>query len=149
MRTSLLAFAALLQIACDRSRLPASEAARSDAELGGVVAAFDSAWNAKDSGAAGRWLAPGYRYFSSRGRVVPRDEMLKDLMAPHYRLEYAERSEIEVATAGQTAVVSSRWRGRGTWQLTQFVDDQRCTLTLTRTPDGWRMLSEHCTQIAP
>ena len=68
---------------------------------------------------------------------------------PYFRLEYAERSEIEVATVGQTAVVSSRWRGRGTWQMTQFVDDQRCTLALTRTSDGWRILSEHCTQIAP
>jgi hypothetical protein len=134
---------------CGRSRLPANEAAPSDAGPGGIVLAFDSAWNAKDSGAAGRWLAPGYRYFSSRGRVVPRDEMLRDLMAPHYRLEYADRSEIEVATVGGTAVVSSRWRGRGTWQLTQFVDDQRCTLALTRTSDGWRILSEHCTQIAP
>lgn len=136
-------------MACGRTRLPANEAAPSDTGGSGIVIAFDSAWNAKDSSAAGRWLAPGYRYFSSRGRVVSRDEMLRDLMAPHYRLEYAERSEIEVATVGQTAVVSSRWRGRGAWQLTQFVDDQRCTLALTRTSDGWRILSEHCTQIVP
>jgi ketosteroid isomerase-like protein len=145
----LLPLAASAAIAACSRPAPADRDQPAGEQVRQVVATVDSAWNAKDSGAVSRWLSPQYRYFSSRGRVVAREELLRDLVAPHYVLEYAERSELEVAVDGPTAVVSSRWRGRGTWLSTQFVDDQRCSLTLTQTGAGWRLLSEHCTQIAP
>jgi len=126
--------------------------ARADAgdevALRGVVASLDSAWNRKDTAAAARLMAPTYVYFSSRGGQTSREDVLDMLAAPHYRLEYADRSEVEVRLFGASAVVGSRWRGRGTFGGSEFVDDQRCSLALGRGPDGWRLMSEHCTQIA-
>jgi ketosteroid isomerase-like protein len=118
-----------------------SEAVRS------VVATMDSAWNRKDTAAVSRLLLPTYVYFSSHGNISPRGQSLAMLAAPHYQLEYADRSELEIHLSGNSAVVGSRWRGRGSWEGRSFVDDQRCSLTLARGPEGWRVLSEHCTQI--
>lgn len=112
-----------------------------------VVASLDSAWNRKDSVAVAGLLAPTYVYFSSKGGITPRNQALAFLVAPHYRLEYADRSDLEVRLFGASAVVSSRWRGRGTWEGKEFVDDQRCSLMLGWNSTGWRVLSEHCTQI--
>jgi hypothetical protein len=60
-----------------------------------------------------------------------------------------ERSEIMPQFDGNTAVVSTRWRGRGWWKGDPFVDDQRCSMVWHRAFDGWRVMSEHCTQIVP
>ncbi len=112
-----------------------------------VITRLDSAWNSKDSLGVEKVLAPTYVYFSSKGGITPRDQALGFLVAPHYRLDYADRSEIEVHLFGASAVVSSRWRGRGSWEGKEFVDDQRCSLTLGWNSAGWQVLSEHCTQI--
>lgn len=126
-----------------------SDDIQEESTIRSVIAAFDSAWYRKDTSTTGAMMAPSYVYFSSRGRVIPRAELLTMFGAEHYQLEYADRSELEVHVAGATAVVGSRWRGRGTYEGTEFVDDQRCSLVLGRESDGWRMLSEHCTQIVP
>ena len=112
-----------------------------------VIASLDSAWNRKDSVAVAGLMAPTYVYFSSKGGITPRNQALAFLVAPHYRLEYADRSELEVHFFGASAVVSSRWRGRGMWEGKEFTDDQRCSLMMGWNSSGWRVLSEHCTQI--
>lgn len=112
-----------------------------------AVAALDSAWSRKDTASVSRLLAPEYVYFSSKGAVSSRAETIGLLGAAGYELEYADRSELEVHQNGATAVVGSRWRGRGSFAGTPFVDDQRCSVVLGRTGKGWRVLSEHCTQI--
>ena len=72
---------------------------------------------------------------------------MKFLSDPGYRLERAQRSEVAVTMSGDIAVVSSRWRGQGTYQGERFVDDQRCGQTWVRTGDSWQLLNEHCVQI--
>ena len=116
-------------------------------EVSALVARLDSAWNRKDSAAVGRLLAPGYQYFSSLGGVRSRGPMLEFLASPDYRLAHAERSEVEVTYTDPIAVVSSRWKGHGTYQGRRFTDDQRCGQEWLRTRKGWQMLSEHCVQI--
>ncbi len=118
-----------------------------DVSVRQVIASLDSAWNRKDTLGVSQLMAPSYVYFSSRGGITQRREMLANLAAPHYRIEYADRSELEVHLFGASAVVSSRWRGRGVWQGKDFTDDQRCSLALGWNSAGWRIMSEHCTQI--
>jgi ketosteroid isomerase-like protein len=144
-RLSLLLATPLLLIggACD----PAGAESGEETAIRAVIAVFDSAWSRKDTAVAAGLMSPDYVYFSSRGNVTPRQATLELLGAPHYRLEYADRSELEVHLFDGSAVVGSRWRGRGTYDGKEFVDDQRCSLTLGRGPRGWRLLSEHCTQI--
>lgn len=113
-----------------------------------AVEAYDQAWNRKDATAVGRILANNYVYFSSEGAVLPRQEMLNFLRSPKYVLNGADRSELEVRRTDRTAVVSSRWKGNGTYDGKEFHDDQRCSLVLTQEGRQWKLLSEHCTQIA-
>jgi ketosteroid isomerase-like protein len=112
------------------------------------VEEYDQAWNNKDATAVGRLLAADYVYFSSTGQVQPRQHMLDMLASPKYALDSAERSEVKVYRMSGTAVVSSRWKGRGSYDGKEFRDDQRCSVVLVREGQSWRVLSEHCTQIA-
>jgi hypothetical protein len=119
------------------------------AQVGALVARYDSAWNRRDTSAVSRLLAPQYQYFSSRGGVSSRVETLAFLSAPDYLLAHAKRSEVAVSLSGPVAVVSSRWQGDGSYQGEAFQDDQRCGQTWLRTTRTWQLLSEHCVQIAP
>ena len=112
-----------------------------------AVAGYDAAWAAKDTAAVGRWLAPGYRYFTSTGGVWSRVQVLALLAAPEYRLARVERSALEARLTGTTAVVSSRWQGSGTYPGGRFDDDQRCSLVLVKDGTAWQLVAEHCTQI--
>lgn len=126
-----------------RSRSSALEEIRS------VIATYDAAWNRRDTAIVAAMLADDYVYFSSGGRVVLRAETLSFLASATYLLEAADRSELQVTHAGPgTVVVSSRWRGHGTWNGERFDDDQRCSLVLRQRDDRWQFLAEHCTQIA-
>jgi hypothetical protein len=119
------------------------------AQVGDLVAQYDSTWNDRNTSAVGRLLAPRYQYFSSRGEVSSRAETLAFLSAQEYVLERASRSEVAVSLSGPVAVVSSRWQGHGTYRGEAFQDDQRCGQTWVQTPRTWQLLSEHCVQIAP
>lgn len=118
------------------------------AQVVAVVAAYDSLWARKDTAAARRLLSPRYQYFTSTGAVQTRDAVIEFLARPDYRLDYVRRSEVAVTLDGPVAVVSSRWVGKGSWAEGTIDDDQRCGLVFVRGEDGWRLLSEHCVQIA-
>lgn len=135
--------------ACLAIASPASAQGRArTAELAALVARYDSAWNRRDTTAVSRLLAPRYQYFSSRGDVSSRTESMRFLADPAYVLEEAKRSELAVTVSGPVAVVSSRWQGRGSYRGERFVDDQRCALVWQQSAGRWRLLSEHCVQIA-
>jgi ketosteroid isomerase-like protein len=63
-------------------------------------------------------------------------------------LTFVERSEIVVHTKSGTAVVSSRWKGKGTWKEGEINDDQRCGQVFIKDKKTWKLLAEHCVQIA-
>jgi hypothetical protein len=132
--------------------LPRGLAAQNGApadEVTRLVVRYDSAWNRRDSLTVSRLLAPNYQYFSSRGSVSSRAETMRFLADPGYKLERAQRSEVAVTLSGDVAVVSSRWKGAGTYKGERFVDDQRCGQTWVRTAGSWQLLNEHCVQIVP
>lgn len=118
-----------------------------EAEVAGVIKAYDQAWGRKDAAAFEQILAADYVYFTSKGALWPRQRWLGLMLSPKYALGSAERSEIVVHRTADTAVVSSRWKGHGTYDNKPFRDDQRCSLVLARSAAGWKILSEHCTQI--
>jgi Domain of unknown function (DUF4440) len=82
---------------------------------------YDRAWNNKDAAAVGRLLASDYVYFSSKGQVQPRQQTLDLLLSPKYILASAERGEMRVYGMSGTVVVSSRWKGRGSYDALSFV----------------------------
>jgi ketosteroid isomerase-like protein len=111
------------------------------------VEEYDRAWNTKDATTVGRILASDYLYFSSKGQVQTRQHTLDMLLSPKYILASAGRSEMTVHRLSDTAIVSSRWQGHGSYDGKEFRDDQRCSIVLVRQGQAWQVLSEHCTQI--
>jgi len=119
-----------------------------DASTIRALADYDGAWNRKDVTAVSRILADDYVYFSSTGGLTDRKATLTFLGSPDYKLTFANRGEIEtLSKTDNISVVSSRWRGRGTYGKEEINDDQRCGLVFVRQKKQWKLLSEHCTQI--
>lgn len=109
---------------------------------------YDSAWNKKDVAAVSRILADDYVYFSSTGGLTTRKATLEFLASPDYKLTFVERTEITILSQdGDVAIVSSRWKGKGTYGKEEINDDQRCGLVFVRRAKLWKLLSEHCAQI--
>jgi ketosteroid isomerase-like protein len=115
-----------------------------------VIAAltrYDDAWNKKDQKGVDIILHPNYLYFSSTGGTTDRKRTLEFLVSPKYILTFVERSEISTFGSDNTVIVSSRWKGKGTYNDETINDDQRCSLVFTKAGKKWLLLSEHCTQI--
>jgi ketosteroid isomerase-like protein len=114
----------------------------------GALSEYDRLWNAKDVKGVAQILADDYVYFSSTGDLTTRKATLEFLASPDYKLTSANRSEIKVLSQGETiAIVSSRWKGRGTYGKEEINDDQRCGLVFIKQKNSWKLLSEHCVQI--
>ena len=108
---------------------------------------YDAAWNKKDAATVGGVLATDYVYFTSTGGLSNRQETLDFLVSPKYILTFVERNEIKAVRSGETIVVSSRWKGKGSYAEGEINDDQRCGQVFVRTGKSWKLLSEHCVQI--
>lgn len=113
----------------------------------GLIEKYDHAWNTKDSKTVSDVLGSEYIYFSSTGNLSNRAQTLEFLKSPDYKLTFAERSEVKLYRTGETFVVSSRWKGRGTYNNREINDDQRCGLVFAREMKVWKLVSEHCVQI--
>lgn len=118
-----------------------------ETEIKRAVADYDKAWNKKDVKAVSSMLSDDYVYFTSLGGTSDRKSTIEFLSSPDYKLIFVERSEIIVHTRSGTAVVSSRWKGRGTWKEGAINDDQRCGQVFVKEKKAWKLLSEHCVQI--
>ena len=119
-----------------------------DAPIKKALTEYDNAWNKKDVAAVSRILNDDYVYFSSTGGLTDRKATLSFLASPDYKLTFVERSEIKILSRSNVvAVVSSRWKGRGTYGKEEINDDQRCGLVFVKEGKGWKLLSEHCAQI--
>ena len=113
-----------------------------------VLMRYDDAWNKKDAEGVSRILSDDYVYFSSTGSLTSRKATLDFLASPDYKLTFVERSEIALLSqTGTVAVVSSRWKGRGTFGKEVINDDQRCGLVFVKSGKVWKLISEHCAQI--
>lgn len=126
----------------------AAQTTRSDsAAVIAFIRAYDAAWTRKDTAVVAARLMPEFRYFSSTGSDWSKARLLELLSSPAYRVEYSERSEVEARIVSSTAIVSTRWKGRGSWSGGTFDDDQRCSIVLVKHRGTWGIVAEHCTQI--
>ena len=113
-----------------------------------ALSEYDRMWNAKDVKGVEQILADDYVYFSSTGGLTNRKATLEFLASPDYKLTSVERSEIKILSQSESiAIVSSRWKGRGSYGKEEINDDQRCGLVFVKQKNIWKLLSEHCVQI--
>ena len=127
---------------------PALENGLTEKEVRDFINDYDTMWAKRDTTAMKKAMAENYVYFTSVGSTTDRRKILGWFVpADKYKVDTAIRSEIAVTIHGNTAVVSSRWIGSGSFDGEKFRDDQRCSLTIQKENGEIKLISEHCTEI--
>ncbi len=117
-------------------------------EVSDFVNEYDKMWARRDTTAMKESMSENYIYFTSTGNTSNRDRIISWFTpADKYKVDTAVRSEISMTIHGNTAVVSSRWIGSGSFDGEKFSDDQRCSLIIQKEMGKLKLISEHCTQI--
>jgi Domain of unknown function (DUF4440) len=89
------------------------------------------------------------QYWHQSGGIFNRDSVVSTAGSPAYTLDRVSRSSYEVQLYGNTAIVSTRWQGKGMYKGIPFDEDQRCSITIVKTGKKVEIMSEHCTPIKP
>lgn len=118
-----------------------------DQEVMNAIKTFDYGWEHKQLKTVDSVLSPKYIYFTQSGGTFSRDSVVATAGENSYLLERVNRSEFVITTDGSTAVVSTRWRGKGVYRGTPFDEDQRCSVVLVKRNGRVEILSEHCTPV--
>lgn len=114
-----------------------------------AIMRFDEGWRTKNKPAVDSVLAPSYIYFTQSGGLFNRDSVVATAGSPDYSLERMTRMEYQVELQGNTAIVATRWQGKGVYRGKPFDEDQRCSITIIKTNGHVQIYSEHCTPIRP
>lgn len=118
-------------------------------EVIAVIKHFDDGWKSKNLKKVDSVLAPSYVYFTQSGGIFARENLVQTAGSPDYTLESYERSHYFVELFENTAVVSTKWVGKGTYKGVDFDEIQRCSLTIIKANGKVEILTEHCTPIKP
>ena len=118
-----------------------------EAEVINAIKKFDNGWENKNLHAVDSVLAPSYVYFTQSGGTFSRDSVVATAGENAYLLHDMSRTEFHVTLYGNTAIVSTRWKGKGIYRGVPFDEDQRCSIMLIKKDNKVEILSEHCTPI--
>jgi hypothetical protein len=118
-------------------------------EVIAVIKRFDEGWKGKNLLLVDSLLAPSYIYFTQSGGTFGRSKLVETAGSSEYLLDSAERMEYQIELFENTAVVSTRWIGKGVYKGVYFDENQRCSLTIIKIKNNVQILSEHCTPINP
>ncbi len=116
-------------------------------EVINAINKFDSGWENKNLHAVDSVLSPAYIYFTQSGSTFSRDSVVATAGENSYILQDMSRSELAITLYGNTAIVSTRWKGKGVYRGMPFNEDQRCSIVLIKKDNRVEILSEHCTPI--
>jgi hypothetical protein len=143
MRKSLFAFFLLTALySCNLWQSPLTED-----EVTNVISHFDNGWEHKNMKEVDSVLSPSYIYFTRSGGTFSRDSVVATAGESSYSLKDVSRSDFVITIYNNTAIVSTRWKGKGMYRGIAFDEDQRCSIVVVKTGDKVEILSEHCTPI--
>ena len=134
----------VLFASCKRNQTPLTRE-----EVIAVIKRFDEGWQTKSERIVDSVLAPSYIYFTQSGGTFSRANLVQTAGSSDYTLEKVARLEYHVQLFENTAVVSTRWQGKGAYLGVPFNEDQRCSVTILKHDGKTEILSEHCTPIKP
>jgi hypothetical protein len=137
-----LVLAFILFSSCKQQQAPLTRE-----EVVDVIAKFDDGWEHKNMKRVDSALAPMYSYFTQSGGVFIRDSVVATAGESTYNLHDMSRSDLEITLFDNTAIVSTRWKGKGTYRGDAFDEDQRCSVVVVKKNGIVQILSEHCTPI--
>ncbi len=140
--SSILVLLLISFVSCTKTQSPLTRE-----EVIAVIKRFDEGWKNKDLKKVDAVLAPSYVYFTQSGGTFARENLVQTAGSPDYTLDTFERSEYFVELFENTAVVSTKWIGKGTYIGVPFDEIQRCSLTIIKVNGKVEILTEHCTPI--
>lgn len=117
------------------------------AEVEAVIHRFDEGWRTKNAVLVDSVLSSKYIYFTQSGRTFDRAGVVQTAGSSVYQLQTMEREQYTIQLEGNTAVVNTVWRGKGSYHGEEFDDRQRCSITIVKHNGKVKILSEHCTPI--
>src|ERR1017187_5395690 len=127
---------------CNQCQSPLTED-----EVINVINRFDDGWEHKNMKEVDSVLSPSYIYFTRNGGIFTRDSVVATAGESSYSLKDVSRSEFETTIYNNTAIVSTRWKGKGIYRGNSFDENQRCSIIVVKNGDKVEILSEHCTPI--
>jgi hypothetical protein len=142
MKISFFIVFLLFFVSCTRQQPPLTKE-----EVIAVIEKFDNGWEHKQMKAVDSSLAKEYRYITQSGGIFSRDSVVATAGESDYTLHDMSRGEMEITLYGNTAIVSTRWKGKGTYRGMPFDEDQRCSIVVVKRDDKVEIVSEHCTPI--
>lgn len=126
---------------CKRQQLLTKE------EVSAVINRFDDGWEHKNLSRVDSTLAPGYSYFTRSGGIFSRDSVVATAGESDYSLRDMSREILDITLYDNTAIVSTRWKGKGSYRGEAFDEDQRCSVVIVKKDGKAQIVSEHCTPI--
>lgn len=132
---------AVIFLSCNQKEMITSE------EAAAAIRQFDLDWKNKNADGVDSIVAAHYIYFTQSGGVFDRASLVKTAGAKEYQLNSVTREQVSIVIEGNTAVVNTTWKGKGTYYGKPFDDYQRCSVTLIKVGGKTLILSEHCTPI--
>ena len=142
MRRFLFVFFLLTTISSCNRQPPLTED-----EVTNVISRFDNGWEHKNMKEVDSVLSPSYIYFTRSGGTFSRDSVVATAGESSYSLRDVSRTDFVITIYNNTAIVSTRWKGKGMYRGTPFNEDQRCSIVVVKTGNKVEILSEHCTPI--
>ncbi|MEO8768811.1 MAG: nuclear transport factor 2 family protein [Ferruginibacter sp.] len=112
-----------------------------------VIEKFDDGWKHKNMKQVDSTLAKDYTYFTQSGNIFSRDSVVATAGESDYSLRDMSRTELDITLFDNTAIVSTRWKGKGNYRGVLFDEDQRCSIVVVKKNNEVEILSEHCTPI--
>ena len=138
----IISFALFFLASCKRQPSPLTKE-----EVLAVIHRFDDGWKNKNMQAVDSTLSASYTYFTQSGGIFSRDSVVATAGESDYTLHDMSRSEPDIVLYDNTAIVSTRWKGKGTYRGEPFDEDQRCSIVVIKHEGKVEILSEHCTPI--
>lgn len=131
--------------------VPAQDRARSPAAEKSMILALENAWNQAelhhDTGAADAILADTFISVDHHGRLQTRAQYLSDMKDTSFQPEQISNTETSVYLYGNTAIVTSAYRTKGTDNGKPFVHHGRFTDTWVNLGGKWKCVANQETWI--
>jgi len=131
----------LLSLSCGQPETLTKE------EVIAAIQRFDNGWKNKNAKAVDSVLSASYLYYTQSGGTFNRASVVQTAGSADYHLDTMQREQFDIKIAGNTAVVNTIWKAKGSYFDDPFDDTQRCSITVIKNNGKVEILSEHCTPI--
>ena len=127
--------------------LPKSSSEAETAELEAVQRQLITAWIVRDRSALERLLAQEWTVTHGDGRLLKREDVLRDLETGSNRLLDGAVDDLRFRVYEGFAVVTGRTRARGEYKSHPYDVKLRFTDVLVRRDGRWQVISSHASRL--